>query len=92
MSVKIRLARTGKKKSPSYRVVIADERSPRDGRVIETVGTYDPTKEPTAINLKQERVSYWLKQGALPTQTVAKIIEKAPKSVLEPSKDEKAEA
>jgi small subunit ribosomal protein S16 len=74
MSVKIRLMRMGKKKQPTYRLVVADSRSPRDGRFIEIVGTYDPRAEPSAIKLDQERVAHWLGRGAQPTEPVAKLL------------------
>ena len=76
MSVKIRLARHGAKKRPFYRIVIADSESPRDGRFLETVGTYNPLPDPAEISLKEERVRYWIDQGALPTNTVKNILKK----------------
>ncbi len=76
MAVKIRLARFGAKKRPFYRIVVADGRYPRDGRFIETVGTYNPMVEPKEVNLKAERVQYWLSQGAKPTDTVNSLLEK----------------
>jgi small subunit ribosomal protein S16 len=66
--------RMGKKKQPTYRVVAADSRSPRDGRFIEIVGTYEPRAEPSVIKLDQAKVQKWLSQGAQPTETVAKLI------------------
>ncbi len=77
MPVKIRLARHGAKKSAFYRVVAADIRSPRDGRFLEILGTYDPVSKPAKINLKGERIQYWLDQGALPTKTVAELIKRS---------------
>jgi small subunit ribosomal protein S16 len=77
MSVKIRLSRHGAKKRPFYRVVAADINSPRDGRFLEIVGTYDPTQKPSDIQLKGERVKYWLSKGALPTKTVAELIQRS---------------
>ncbi len=74
MAVKLRLMRMGKKKQPTYRVVAADSRSPRDGRFIEIVGTYEPRHEPSVINLDTERVVKWLSDGAQPTETVAKLL------------------
>ncbi len=74
MAVKIRLARHGAKKKPFYRIVVADSESPRDGRFLETLGTYDPLKEPAAITLKNDRVEYWLGQGATPSDTVRSIL------------------
>ncbi len=73
MAVKIRLARYGAKKRPFYRIVVADQRSPRDGRFLEIVGTYDPLKDPVAVNFKQERIDYWLGKGAIPTNTVKNL-------------------
>src|SRR5205085_3015400 len=74
MAVKIRLKRTGKKKAPSYRVVIADARSPRDGRIIENIGWYNPRVEPSAINIDEEKALGWLKNGAQPTESVASLL------------------
>jgi small subunit ribosomal protein S16 len=74
MAVKIRLARHGAKKKPFYRIVVADSESPRDGRFIESIGTYDPVRQPAAVDIKQERVKYWLSQGAKPTDTVRSLI------------------
>jgi len=76
MAVKIRLARYGAKKRPFYRIVVADERYPRDGRFLETVGTYNPMVDPSEFSIKQERVQYWLGQGAIPTDTVNSLIKK----------------
>lgn len=76
MAVKIRLARYGAKKRPFYRVIVADSRYPRDGRFIEMVGTYNPMVEPSEINLKADRIQYWLAQGAKPTDTVNSLLEK----------------
>lgn len=72
--VKMRLKRMGQKKSPFYRIVVADARSPRDGRFIAEVGIYDPTKEPSVIKFKEEEAKKWLSQGAQPTETVAKLL------------------
>jgi len=72
--VKIRLKRIGAKKKPFYRIVVADARSPRDGKFIEQVGTYDPKAEPSAINVDAEKVKKWLKNGAQPTETVKKLL------------------
>ena len=77
--VKIRLQRQGKKKAPFYHIVVADSRSPRDGKIIEQIGTYDPMKEPAAIVLNNEKVEKWIKNGAKPTETVRKLIEKVSK-------------
>lgn len=76
MAVKIRLARFGAKKRPFYRIVVADERYPRDGRFLETVGTYNPMVEPSEVTMKQDRVQYWLGHGAIPTSTVNSLIKK----------------
>ena len=76
MAVKIRLRRMGAKKAPFYRIVVADERYPRDGRFIEEVGYYDPTKEQTVVKLDAEKVQKWLKNGAKPTDTVKAILTK----------------
>jgi len=77
MAVKLRLTRVGAKKKPFYRVVVADSRSPRDGRVIENVGTYDPNPEPAAIKLNAERIQHWLKKGAKPSETVSHLFKRA---------------
>ncbi len=76
MAVKIRLARHGAKKRPFYRIVVADSEAPRDGRFLETVGTYNPLRDPAEIAVKQERVQYWLDQGAIPTDTVRSLLKK----------------
>ncbi len=76
MSVKIRLARHGAKKRPFYRIVIADSESPRDGRFLEVVGTYNPLTDPAQVELKQERVKHWMDQGAEPTDTVKSLLKK----------------
>ena len=77
MAVKLRLKRMGAKKAPFYRIVAADSRSPRDGRNIEEVGTYDPTRNPAAVNLDEEAVLKWLNNGAQPTDTVRNILSHA---------------
>lgn len=77
MAVKIRLRRMGQKKAPFYRIVVADSRSPRDGRFIEEIGYYDPTKEPSEIRVDEEAAKKWLANGAQPTQTVEKILKNA---------------
>ena len=74
MTVKLRLMRMGKKKQPTYRVVVADSRSPRDGRFIEAVGTYEPRMEPSTIEIDNARVLGWLAKGAQPTETVRKLL------------------
>ena len=76
MAVKIRLARHGAKKKPFYRIVVADSESPRDGRFLENVGTYDPLYDPAKIILKTERIRYWMDQGALATDTVRSLLKK----------------
>lgn len=76
MAVKIRLKRMGAKKSPFYRIVVADERAPRDGRFIETVGTYDSTVEPAEIKIDAEKAIAWMKKGAKPTDTVRSMFSK----------------
>jgi small subunit ribosomal protein S16 len=76
MSVKIRLARHGAKKRPFYRIVVADSESPRDGKFLEVVGTYNPLMDPAEVNLKDERVKYWMDQGAIPTGTVKNLLKK----------------
>ena len=75
--VKIRLQRQGAKKTPFYHIVVADSRSPRDGKIIEKIGTYDPMTEPSTIVLDKEKVEKWIKNGAKPTDTVKQLIEKA---------------
>ena len=75
--VKIRLQRAGAKKAPVYHIVVADSRSPRDGRIIEKIGTYDPMTNPATITLDKEKVATWIKNGAKPTDTVKALIEKA---------------
>ncbi|MBO6106892.1 MAG: 30S ribosomal protein S16 [Stomatobaculum sp.] len=74
MAVKMRLRRMGQKKAPFYRVVVADERSPRDGRFIAEVGTYDPTKDPSVIQFNEEETRKWLANGVQPTDRVAKLL------------------
>ena len=74
MSVKIRLRRMGAKKAPFYRIVVADSRYPRDGRFIEEVGFYDPTKEPSVIKVDAEKVEKWISSGAQPTDTVRALL------------------
>ncbi|MCG6893922.1 MAG: 30S ribosomal protein S16 [Desulfobacteraceae bacterium] len=76
MSVKIRLARHGAKKRPFYRIVVANIEDPRDGRFLETVGTYNPLKEPAEVTLKEDRVRHWIDQGAIPTDTVKSLLKK----------------
>ena len=75
--VKIRLRRMGAKKAPFYRVVVADSRIARDGRFIEEIGYYDPTKEPSVVKIDAEKAKQWLDNGAQPTDTVREILKKA---------------
>jgi len=75
--VKIRLRRMGAKKAPYYRIVVADSRSPRDGRFIEELGIYDPMAEGSKLTVNQERVAYWIANGAQPTDTVRGLLKKA---------------
>lgn len=76
MAVKIRLARHGAKKRPFYRIVAADSESPRDGRFLEKLGTYNPLQNPAKVDLNTERVKYWIDQGATPTDTVKSILKR----------------
>lgn len=75
--VKIRLRRVGAKKKPSYRLVAADSRAPRDGAFLDTIGHYDPLTDPATIVINEEKALYWLGQGAQPTETAARLITKA---------------
>ena len=77
MAVKIRLRRMGAKKAPFYRIVVADSRYPRDGRFIEEIGVYDPTKEPTVFRVDEEKVQKWIANGAQPTDTVKALLKKS---------------
>ena len=76
MGVKIRLARHGAKKRPFYRIVVADTESPRDGRFLEKVGTYNPAPDPAEVDLKTERIQYWIDKGAIPSDTVRNLLRK----------------
>lgn len=76
MAVKIRLTRMGAKKNPFYRIVVADSRSPRDGRFIEILGNYDSTKEPAVINVDEDKAINWMSKGAQPTDTVRSLFSK----------------
>jgi small subunit ribosomal protein S16 len=76
MPVKIRLARHGSKKRPFYRIVVADVESPRDGKYLEAVGSYNPLKDPAEVSLKEERIRYWMNQGAIPTNTIKSLFKK----------------
>lgn len=77
MAVKIRLKRMGQKKAPFYRIVVSDSRSPRDGKFIEEIGTYDPTKDPSEFKVNEELAKKWLSNGAQPTEVVGKIFKLA---------------
>ncbi|MBP5159909.1 MAG: 30S ribosomal protein S16 [Lachnospiraceae bacterium] len=77
MAVKIRLKRMGAKKNPFYRIIVADARSPRDGRFIEEIGTYDPNQEPSAFKIDEESAKKWLANGAQPTDIVGKLFKQA---------------
>ncbi len=74
MSVRVRLTRVGSKKNPIWRVVVSDQRSPRDGRFIETIGQYNPQTEPSTIKIDEERLQHWLARGAQPTNTVKQLV------------------
>jgi small subunit ribosomal protein S16 len=74
VAVRLRLTRVGKKKQPTYRIVAADSRSPRDGRYLQIVGTYDPRREPSAVTVDNEKAIAWLREGALPTERVEKLL------------------
>lgn len=77
MAVKIRLKRMGQKKAPFYRIIVADSRAPRDGKFIEEIGTYDPTREPSAVKIDEEAAKKWLANGAQPTEIVGKLFKQA---------------
>ena len=79
MAVKIRMKRVGTKNTPVYRIVVADGRSPRDGKFIEEIGTYQPLKKDSNFTMDMERVKYWVSKGAQPSETVASFIKKANK-------------
>lgn len=76
MSIRIRLARHGAKKRPFYRIVVANSESPRDGRFLEIVGTYDPTRQPAQLSFKDDKIDQWLTKGAIPSPTVASLLKK----------------
>ena len=80
MSVRVRLTRVGSKKNPIWRVVVADQRSPRDGRFIETIGRYNPQTSPSTIVIDEGRLQYWLDRGAQPTGTVKQLMKARAKS------------
>ena len=77
MAVKIRLTRMGQKKAPFYRIIVADSRSPRDGKLIEEIGTYDPNVEPAAVKVNEEAAKKWLANGAQPTEVVSRLFKNA---------------
>ncbi len=77
MAVRIRLTRLGRKKKPFYRIIVADSESPRDGKFLDIIGTYDPLKEPAEIKVDQDKLSHWIGKGALPTTTVKSLLPKA---------------
>ena len=87
MTVKLRLMRMGKKKQPTYRVVAADARSPRNGRFIEIIGTYDPRQEPSVVKIDTDKAADWIRKGAQPTETVARLIEVAKAQPAEAAPD-----
>ena len=80
MAVHIRLARAGAKKKPFYRLVVADHRRPRNGRFLENIGTFDPSKDPGLLVVDRERLDYWRKNGAQPSETVARLLKGAAKA------------
>ncbi len=84
MSLVIRLRRHGSRKKPFYRIVVADSRSPRDGRFVAQIGTYDPKCDPARVTLSKDQVEHWIKAGAIPTQTVRKLIRQAPNTEVTP--------
>src|ERR671915_294894 len=96
MSVRVRLTRVGSKKNPIWRVVVADQRSPRDGRFIETIGHYNPQTDPSTITIDEERLQHWLARGAQPTNTVKQLVKAqhkgAPAAVAETPETEPPEA
>ena len=77
MAVKIRLRRMGQKKAPFYRIIVADSRSPRDGRFVAEIGTYDPNVEPAAVKVDEEAAKKWLENGAQPTEVVSRLFKNA---------------
>lgn len=87
LSVKIRLSRRGRKKSPFYKVVVADSRCPRDGKIIEEVGYYNPLRTPIELKLNEEKINAWLSNGAQPTQIVKDLLVKAKYKVLNSGKN-----
>ena len=91
MAVKLRLMRMGKKKQPTYRVVAADSRSPRNGRFIEIIGVYDPRQEPSVVRIDTDKAAHWISQGAQPTETVARLL-KIAEAQPAPTADEPVDA
>jgi small subunit ribosomal protein S16 len=85
MSVKIRMKRVGTKNTPAFRIVVADGRSPRDGKFIEEIGTYNPLKQGENFTLKMDRAQYWISKGAQPSDTVASFIKKLGKTATAPA-------
>jgi small subunit ribosomal protein S16 len=85
MSVRVRLTRVGGKKNPIWRVVVADQRSPRDGRVIETIGRYNAQTEPSLIELDRDRLQHWIDRGAQPSHTVRKLMRAKPAEAVDAS-------
>jgi len=83
MAVHLRLTRQGAKKAPFYRVVVADSRSPRDGRFLEHIGVYDPTREPVEVRFDEPRLQHWLSVGATPSQTVGELIKRFRKAAAQ---------
>ena len=83
MAVHIRLARRGSKKNPFYRIVVADQRSRRDGRFIENIGTYDPGTDPASLTLDRGRLEHWQKQGARPSHTLSRLLKSHPAPTAE---------
>ena len=88
MSVRVRLTRVGSKKNPIWRVVVSDQRSPRDGRFIETIGHYNPQTDPSTIRIDEERLQHWLSRGAQPTNTVKQLVRAQAKSGSAPARPE----
>jgi small subunit ribosomal protein S16 len=86
MAVTIRLTRAGSKKVPFYRVVAADRRSPRDGRFIEQLGVYDPLRDPVEFRVNEQRLDHWIKNGAVPSQTVGELLRRQRKAAAAPAK------
>jgi small subunit ribosomal protein S16 len=80
MALRIRLARYGAKKRPFYRIVVTNSESPRDGRFLDIIGTYDPAQEPAAVSVKEELLSLWVSRGATFTDTVASLLKKGPRA------------